>query len=63
MLIWRRLKKSCRSCASINKYAYGAGTRCVPAFLFCVAHSAPLHYQQIYFSWHQTLEKHGNEKK
>ncbi|CAD7562299.1 hypothetical protein BN4901_4602 [Citrobacter europaeus] len=35
----------------------------MPAFLFCTAHRAPLHYQQIYFSPHQTLEEHGNEKK
>lgn len=32
-------------------------------FLFCTAHGAPLHYQQIYFSRHQTLEEHGNEKR
>lgn len=34
-------------------------------FLLCMGHGAPLHYQQIYFSHsrHQTLEKHGNEKK
>lgn len=35
----------------------------MPAFLFCTAHGAPLHYQQIYFSRYQTLEEHGNEKK
>lgn len=32
-------------------------------FLFCTGHTAPLHYQQIYFSRHQILEEHGNEKK
>lgn len=57
-----QVKEFCRNCASINKCADRAGTRCVPAFLFCVRRRRRYTIHNS-FSRQQTLEKHGNQKK